>query len=466
MKTSRWAGNGLLAIAACAILVLMPGVALGQISVPSGFTFTKIAPSFGGRLTAINDAAFGVGVIDAVVENDIVTLRRISPSGDVTVMVTFSAPGYVRRIRHDNLGIIDGNVHMTVVNDTAEGVTRYYTVSSGGEVNLRWSEGGRPSNVFAFDFDFVSDFGGLTGAKLLDGCSTGGTALAQMDTSYTFVVEQTNSVPAGRNDTDVRGMQRDLTGAYGGGILLADSEDEYELTTLWELRPDNTYRIIGSAVPWTERFYTDLAVVAAGVHSGVVYVNESVSDSIQQVDPNGVHTPWATGFINIDSLSISPDGQSMYVSDATGIYLIREQGEEPGPTVIARTPDTHAGGALVGPPITSIRLVFSEPVVFDSNDVTVTNSAEESVTIGISGSGSQFMLISLGTPLSEDTYSIGVTDSVVSASSGLPIDGNEDGLAGGDYASSLTHGRQADLDRDGDVDLEDLLLFQAAFTGP
>ena len=100
------------------------------------------------------------------------------------------------------------------------------------------------------------------------------------------------SVPAGRIDTDVWGMQRDVTGLYGGGILLADTDDNDQRSAIYELRDVMTggaYRTIAS-VNWNTRRYGDLAIAAAGDFGGVVYITETLSNQIQQVAPDGTHT--------------------------------------------------------------------------------------------------------------------------------------------------------------------------------
>ena len=108
-----------------------------------------------------------------------------------------------------------------------------------------------------------------------------------------------------------------MTGLYGGGILLADSEDGLDLSGILELRPDQTYRLIGSMVSTNQRYYGDLAIADQGLFGGVLYITETVHNEIQQIDPNGTHSTWATGFVDIDALSISPDGNFIVVCPIT-----------------------------------------------------------------------------------------------------------------------------------------------------
>ncbi|HEY1378459.1 MAG TPA: M36 family metallopeptidase, partial [Gemmataceae bacterium] len=57
--------------------------------------------------------------------------------------------------------------------------------------------------------------------------------------------------------------------------------------------------------------------------------------------------------------------------------------------------------------------------------------------------------------LIDGTYTLTVLSSAITGANGLPLDGNGDGIAGGDYALS-THRLFGDVDGDGDVDLLDL----------
>ena len=128
------------------------------------------------------------------------------------------------------------------------------------------------------------------------------------------------------------------------------------------------------------------------------------------------------------------------MSDSSGVYRIRATPCFPGPVLLARSPqvdqdDEHSG--LSG--ISSIKLIFSEPIVFADSDVSVLNSASQVVPLSTSGTGSQFLLIALGVPLRNDTYEVTVADSVLSLVGGLPIDGDLDGCAGGPLVFTMKH---------------------------
>ncbi len=457
-------------IAVCAAAVLAP-LAVAQPDVPPGFTARKIAPLLDGQipqLSAIDDpGGFGTGVVTATVANGIANFRLIEPSGVLrTIGVWNQAPSsaIVRRVRIDDEGVIDGLIHVTIV-DQPNGDTHYLVVDSSGGVTQRWER----TNAVGFDFDFTNgDAGNPIGAVLPDGNVGGGTQLAWMDTFFAVTVVSSNSLPPGRTDLDARGFQRDVTGLYGSGVLLADSDGNHDnITAIYELRDvlsGGIYRLIGSEVPTSQRFYGDLAIAADGDFGGVIYITERHTDEIQQVAPDGTHTTWATGFVDIDSLSITPDGSTMYVGDASGVWIIRAEGNEPGPVVLATDPAVPQTSQLTGDPITSFRIIFNEPVGFTDLDVTITNANGDSVGFDASGSNSQFMLIGLAEPLFGDTYTVTIADTVTSVATGEPLDGDNDGFSGGDAVLNFTHRCPGDFNADGSVNTIDVIQFLNAWT--
>lgn len=464
-------------IAATWVPFVIAGPPSRVIEVPPEFMVTTIASHIDDqtpRLSAIDSPDFGAGVITASANNGVATFRLVRPDGVISVLATFYDPrlSSVIRVRHDSAGIIDGALHATLLLQEGgpEVVTAYVTIDAYGHVVEHWRSGDEFDQLW-YDFAFTTGAAGWpAGVLLLDVDGTGGTKLASMDPSFAVTVVDTDSIPPDRTDTDVRGLQRDLTGLYGGGVLLADSDlNTDHITALYELRHPDTggYRLIGEEVSTDERFYNDLAVSPGGDLGSTVYVTETLTGEVQQVDPDGNHTSWATGFVGVCSLSIAPDGNSMYVSDWNGVHLIRGAVTEPGPIVFCHDPSTPPGSQLTGVPAGAVRIVFSEPVAFADADVIIENGIGEPVGFDASGSGSQFMLIGLAQPLLNDTYVITVADTVVSVATGQPLDGDGDGLAGGNYIFELHHRNCcADCDDDGDTDLADFFEFQALFTGP
>ncbi|MBZ0172262.1 MAG: copper resistance protein CopC, partial [Phycisphaerales bacterium] len=250
--------------------------------------------------------------------------------------------------------------------------------------------------------------------------------------------------------------------------LVADSDcNGTGLSTVWSLSNilgGGDYNAVGVGVSCATRLYGDLDFEPAGSFGGIAYVTEKVTDEIQQVAPDGTHTTWATGFVGIDSLSISPDGESMYVADLNGVWLIRPDGNEPGPALVCHDPSSSGGTVLAGGPVSSARLIFSEPVSFDDSDVTVTDADGLPVGFDASGSVSQFMIIGFVQPLDADVYTISVADTVTAVATGQALDGDNDGVAGGTAQVVLTHRCAADVAEPGGLlDLADVNAFVGAF---
>ena len=271
---------------------------------------------------------------------------------------------------------------------------------------------------------------------------------------------------------DVRGMEFDRTGLFGHRLIAADSQvgdesDEVSALYALHLAPELAWFPITEVVSIDTRFYWDIAIGNGGSFGANIYVTEEVSESLIEVDPNGTPTPFATGFNGIRSVTIGAGGDKVFVSDSMGVYRIRPANLIPGPTIVMREPWVKADDVHTGPSgVDWLRLLWSERVLFDNEDVSITNEDAEPVSFSVSGSNSQFMIIAFGEVLLNDEYTITISDSVVSAETGAAIDGDDDGLAGGDAILEMEHRSPFDHDRDGDVDLPDFAAFQAAFTGP
>ena len=458
--------------AACFILAAqMCGSAAAQPTVPGGFSARLIAPVLDGampELSAIDHPSFGSGVVSATVANSIATFRLISPAGVMSSLGTFSISNLTNAlsIHFDHENIIAPLIHVTLFGLHPWRETVYLTIAPGGQVTQRWIAGAS-NNQLMYNFDFSDgSAGNPLGAVLLDLNATNGTTLSRMDTNYQVTLVAQNSVPPGRTDTDVWGMQRDVTGLYGGGILIADTDDNDQRSAIYELRnvmTGGTYRTI-SNVHWNTRRYGDLAIAASGDFGGVIYITETLSNQIQQVATDGTHTTWASGFTGLDALAISHDGMSMYAADQSGIWLIRATGTLPGPVILATDPSIPASSHLTGGPVASARIIFNEAVSFLPSHVSITNSSGQDVGFAASGSGSQFMLLSFAQPLNADTYTVTISDAVLSVATGEPLDGNNDGTSGGDAVVTFKHFCLADTNTDRVLDFFDVQAFLNAYS--
>ncbi|MBX3323288.1 MAG: hypothetical protein KF757_09890 [Phycisphaeraceae bacterium] len=456
---------------ACAALALACGSAAAQPTVPNGFSARLIAPVLDGvmpELSAIDHPSFGSGVVSATVANNIATFRLISPSGVISNLGTFTTSNLFNALSihfdHDN--IIAPLIHATLYRFSPGRDTLYLTIAPGGQVTQRWILGAS-NNQLMYNFALTDgSAGNPVGAVLLDRNASNGTVLARMDTDYQVTVVAQNSVPSGRVDTDVWGMQRDVTGLYGGGVLIADSDDNDQRSAIYEMRnvmTGGTYRQI-SNVHWNTLRYGDLAIVAGGDFGGVIYITDTLSNQIQQVATDGTHTMWASGFTGLDALAISHDGMSMYAADASGIWLIRATGTQPGPVILATDPSIPASSHLTGGPVSSARIIFNEAVSFTQAHISIVNSANQNVGFAASGSGSQFMLLSFAQPLKADTYTVTISDAVLSVATGEPLDGNNDGTSGGDAVVTFKHFCLADTNTDRVLDFFDVQTFLNAYS--
>ncbi len=139
----------------------------------------------------------------------------------------------------------------------------------------------------------------------------------------------------------------------------------------------------------------------------------------------------------------------------------------PGPTIEMREPwvrpdDVHSGSSGVP----SLKLLWTEKVLFSADDIVITDGSGENVLFSLGGSNPQFMNIAFEKVLLNDKYTIRIRDSVVSAETEAPIDGDNDGNAGGDAVLVMEHRNPFDHDRDNDVDQEDFGIFQRCLSGP
>lgn len=69
------------------------------------------------------------------------------------------------------------------------------------------------------------------------------------------------------------------------------------------------------------------------------------------------------------------------------------------------------------------------------------------------------MIITFNITLFADKYTITIHDSVVSTATDNAINGDNNGVVGGDYIFTMEHRERHDSDNDNDIDLIDLAAF-------
>ncbi|HMN96078.1 MAG TPA: hypothetical protein PKC43_01405 [Phycisphaerales bacterium] len=464
-----------------ASLVGAAAPAFAQVVAPPGFAVDVLFDQIDGstpRLESISNPAYGSGLVAANLNAaGILTVFRLSPSG---VEVIGVRPGFlpaatggsnagssVLTIRFDRTGLFGHKLHLSVRQETATSTTtQFFVVEPGGAINSVLGPVGGPSNKLAFLFEFTEGGGYLPGAYLEDQNIGNGTSLWHASPGWQTTVLGQNVLPPGRTDLDIYSMRFDTTGVYGNRLLLADSDNDDNKTVIYALLPNLTWTELTAVVPLSTRFYRDMDISVGGALGAMIYVAEQVSQQVQTVDADGAHAPFATGFTGIGSIAAAEDGNALFVSDANAIYRIRPAAAQPGPTILCHDPNAGPQGVFTNPAgLSSARIIFDEPVLFSSGDVSVLNEAGMPVPFSVVGSNTRFMLIGFGVPLVNDVYTITVADSVVSVAGGVPIDGNGDGVSGGAATVTLEHRRRADIDDDGDVDSADLGLLLGAWGG-
>ena len=146
----------------------------------------------------------------------------------------------------------------------------------------------------------------------------------------------------------------------------------------------------------------------------------------------------------------------------------------PGPTLLTHQPD-HPENNPAGVP--QARLYWSEPVTISASDITVLADGDtnQPVPFTVEGSGTQVTTITFtGDPSGPDTgspvplrlggYEILVRDTARASANNAPIDGNNDGVAGGDATLTVTHICNADIaEPSGLLDLSDISAFIEGF---
>lgn len=417
------------------------------------------------RLEVIRNSEYGSGVMTASINNGILKIMRISQSSVelFASMPDFPAPHVLGEIGFDDTGLADDELYVTVTTSSGCGnyihQTSLLRVSKEGIVTLLAEFGDCSDNISIGGLDFgKGSLGYGSSMYLADYMNLGGNNLFRYDFSSGLELIVENLVPPGRSDLDVVGMEFDPTGLYGSNLIIAGSDGLSDgLAGIYQLLPDWSWLELSSPVSSSVRAYRDMAISSGGSFGQMLYVTDTISETIMTVNSTGVHTTYASGFSGILSLTVSEDGDFMYVSDSNGIHRIKAITTLIGPTVSMQEPKVASDGVFTDPSgASSLRLLWNEPVTFTNNDVEILNELGQSVSLSVSGSNSQFMIIAFGDTLLNDKYTITIKDTVVSAETGNPIDGDDDGFSGGNAVIVMEHRQRHDSDNDNDVDLADL----------
>jgi len=132
----------------------------------------------------------------------------------------------------------------------------------------------------------------------------------------------------------------------------------------------------------------------------------------------------------------------------------------PGPIIVMMEPNTTYDGVHTGQSgLAYLKILWSEPIIFDVNDVNVTDEDGTAIGFAASTNNSAVMTIQFAKTLLYGTYTITVSDSAYGFICGYPIDGDGDGVCGGDAVVFMEHRMRGDLDNNNKVNFTDLAIF-------
>ncbi len=443
--------------------------AIAQIVVPPGFVAEQLSPRLDNitpRIEAIRNPAYGTGVVAASVANQVLTVRRID-AGTVSVIAAIpiaSAGAFVNDIRFDGVGV-QANRLFVAVRTGNFFTTIIYRVEPDG-TTTQVTALGTASDELGLTFDFTSGLGGYTaGAYMNDISQNDGTSIWHWSPTDVFTRLAQNSVPPGRFDVDIRGVEFDRTGVFNNRFVLVDNDaNETGINAVYTLSPALQWQMLGAQQSTATMYYRDLAISPGGALGQFIYLLDARLDRVIRMDGAGAFTQFASGFTvastyddtadGAASLSVNNDGSALYVADTNGVYRIRETAAIPGPTIVMREPKLPGTAPFTNPlGVVATRIAWSAPVNFVAADITITRLSDATpVPFAVGGSGSAFMIIAFGQILLDDAYTITINDTVVASIGGAAIDGDSNGLAGGDAVFTLTHATCVPTECDADWD--------------
>ena len=154
-----------------------------------------------------------------------------------------------------------------------------------------------------------------------------------------------------------------------------------------------------------------------------------------------------------------PAGNDFIAVAAGGDHSLALRACRPGPTIVMLDPDVMPDDVHTGPSgLEALRVLWSEPVLFDANDLAIADEHSRPVGFTVAGCNSAIMEIVFARRLLHDRYTITVADSVLGLGTGCPIDGDNDGAAGGDALITIEHRNRSDLDNSNGIDFKDLAI--------
>jgi len=436
------------------------GFSQAEVNLPEGFILDHVS-NLRGHLESIQSSEYGFGVVVATIEKGILQVNLISQS---SITLIASKPGFpinssVWDVEFDEIGIYSNKLLISISNGGVS--TQIVQVLENGNVVEKASIG-NVNDQIGMKFVIVDEAAGyLEGAYLFDTNSNHGSNLYRMDTEFNLHKISDNIVPNNRTDLDHQEMKFDITGLYGGYITISDYDlNSDELTGIYQFLPDLSWKELVKPVNCNDAKYTNIKFSSGGDFGKKLYVINQLNNSINIVNSDGELEIFASGFDQPSSIAISTDGNHMFVSENNGIFRIRKSTTSVGPKIVMREPkvmpdDVHSGYNGVE----YVRILWSDAISFEENDIKVTDENGLEIQKNVQGNNTQFMLISFGKILLDNKYTITISDEVCSYENYSPIDGDNDGIAGGVAIFSMEHRNiiNCDKNKNGLIGLDDCI---------
>lgn len=237
--------------------------------------------------------------------------------------------------------------------------------------------------------------------------------------------------------------------------------DPNTVISFW-FKPDLTATTAGSfhntMINMDFRLYTDPTGVYGSYKEKVVlyvpnntwqYYTFKASDFFDGQDG----TPDVSHVYGVLFMGANYEGDSVFSIDGLSI-------SDGFPAFVMQSPAVDANSVFTTPGgIYSIELRWNMPVKFNSvGSVSVKDEQNNPIYCTVLGSGSDVMKIIFDVPLMYNKYTVTVSDSVKSFNTGRAIDGNGDGMPGGDGVFVIEHRKAEDINKDNQAELKDLKI--------
>lgn len=278
------------------------------------------------RLDAISNPDYGSGVVAASTYFDALQVFVLN-GRTVTPLVSFKGfkdPCVVRSVRFDRTGLFGHALYVMVA--AGEPPTSHFVqITPAGEARIVASFG---KQSLSFDINDGSA-GFMPGAYIqADGSTIPTMPRAwRMTPQFRYTLISLNNKPGNRASLNAENIRFDTTGVYGWHVLVVDCDRGASgASAIYKMTPDLVWTNLVPAVPKDSRCYKDLAISTKGAFGQRLYITDSVANTVEAVTPEGDHKVIASGFDGAEGVAVSDDGNVLYVSDRSGVFVIAGPG--------------------------------------------------------------------------------------------------------------------------------------------